>query len=190
VYPKVSRMVTWSENCKWYSSLPLDEIVSQSSEFCHHNPLWCFSISVCCWIHPHVYVCVCENALISTILIRTHFHIWECPSGELSYLMTLNVLLSYSHKMIIHSILGLQMTDMLFYMYFWQPCHDSGFSPWQSQFNDRMDSTCWICGEQSGAGVSLLREFHLLPANHHSTNPLYSSITTWGTCDRCDQPAC
>jgi hypothetical protein len=25
VYPKVSGLVTWSENCKWYSSLPLGE---------------------------------------------------------------------------------------------------------------------------------------------------------------------
>jgi hypothetical protein len=28
VYPKVSGMATWSENCKWYSSLPLGAIVS------------------------------------------------------------------------------------------------------------------------------------------------------------------
>jgi hypothetical protein len=28
VYPKVSGLVAWSENCKWYSSLPLDAVVS------------------------------------------------------------------------------------------------------------------------------------------------------------------
>jgi len=28
VYPKVPGLATWSENCKWYSSLPLDEVVS------------------------------------------------------------------------------------------------------------------------------------------------------------------
>jgi len=28
VYPKVSRLATWSENCKWYSSLPLGAVVS------------------------------------------------------------------------------------------------------------------------------------------------------------------
>jgi len=43
VYPKVSGLVAWSENCKWYSSLPLGAVyrsfVSQSSEFCRHNPL-------------------------------------------------------------------------------------------------------------------------------------------------------
>jgi hypothetical protein len=53
VYPKVSGLATWSENCKWYSSLPLDAIVSrysvsQSSEFCRHNALCYFSTSVYC----------------------------------------------------------------------------------------------------------------------------------------------
>jgi hypothetical protein len=28
VYPKVSGLAAWSENCKWYSSLPLDAAVS------------------------------------------------------------------------------------------------------------------------------------------------------------------
>jgi len=28
VQPKVSGQAAWSENCKWYSSLPLSEIVS------------------------------------------------------------------------------------------------------------------------------------------------------------------
>jgi hypothetical protein len=28
VYPKVSGLVAWSENCKWYSSLPLGAVVS------------------------------------------------------------------------------------------------------------------------------------------------------------------
>jgi hypothetical protein len=55
VYPKVSGLDAWSENCKWYNSLPLGcsciaVFVSHSSEFCHHNPLCCFSTSVyyCC----------------------------------------------------------------------------------------------------------------------------------------------
>jgi hypothetical protein len=51
VYPKVSGLAAWSENCKWYSCLPLGAelyryFVSQSSEFCRHNPLCCFSTSV------------------------------------------------------------------------------------------------------------------------------------------------
>jgi len=28
VYPKVSGLAAWSENCKWYSSLPLDAVLS------------------------------------------------------------------------------------------------------------------------------------------------------------------
>jgi hypothetical protein len=28
VYPKVSELTAWRENCKWYSSLPLDAVVS------------------------------------------------------------------------------------------------------------------------------------------------------------------
>jgi hypothetical protein len=28
VYPNVSGLVAWSENCKWYSSLPLSAVVS------------------------------------------------------------------------------------------------------------------------------------------------------------------
>jgi hypothetical protein len=52
VYPKVYGLAAWSENCKWYSSLPLRAVVSlfvsQSSEFCFHNPLCCFSTSVYC----------------------------------------------------------------------------------------------------------------------------------------------
>jgi len=41
VYP--TGLAAWSENCKWYSSLPLGAVVllfvSQSSEFCRHNLL-------------------------------------------------------------------------------------------------------------------------------------------------------
>jgi hypothetical protein len=32
VYPKVSGLATWSENCKWYSSLALGAVVSLSCE--------------------------------------------------------------------------------------------------------------------------------------------------------------
>jgi hypothetical protein len=28
LYPKVSRLASWSENCKWYSYLPLGAVVS------------------------------------------------------------------------------------------------------------------------------------------------------------------
>jgi hypothetical protein len=73
VYPKVSGLASWSENCKWYSYLLLGEVqlyryfVSQSSEFCRRNPLCCFSTSVyrCYfvidsvrkfWIHPRIVI--------------------------------------------------------------------------------------------------------------------------------------
>jgi hypothetical protein len=52
VYPKDSGLDVWSENCKWYISLPLGAVVSlfvsQSSEFCRHNPFCCFLTSVYC----------------------------------------------------------------------------------------------------------------------------------------------
>jgi len=44
VYPKVSGLVAWNEK-------PLGTVISlflsQSSKFCRHNPLCCFSSSVC-----------------------------------------------------------------------------------------------------------------------------------------------
>jgi hypothetical protein len=53
MYPKFSGLAAWSENCKWYSSLPLGAVyryfVSQSSEFCRHNPLCSFLTSVYCY---------------------------------------------------------------------------------------------------------------------------------------------
>jgi hypothetical protein len=54
VYPKVFGLAAWNENyngtilCHW---MPLYRyFVSQSSEFCRHNPLCCFSTCVyyCC----------------------------------------------------------------------------------------------------------------------------------------------
>jgi hypothetical protein len=32
VYPKLSGLVVWSENCKWYNSLPLGAVVLLFSE--------------------------------------------------------------------------------------------------------------------------------------------------------------
>jgi len=43
MYPKVSGLAAWSENCKRYNYLPLGAVVSLFCEFC-------FSTSVyCCW---------------------------------------------------------------------------------------------------------------------------------------------
>jgi len=35
VYPKVSGLAAWSDNCKWYSSLPLGALVSL-----FHESVW------------------------------------------------------------------------------------------------------------------------------------------------------
>jgi hypothetical protein len=52
VYPKVAGLAAWSEDCKWYSSLPLSAVVSH--EFCVHNHLCCFSTTVyCCYCLFH-----------------------------------------------------------------------------------------------------------------------------------------
>jgi hypothetical protein len=55
VYPKVSGLAAWSENCELYNFLPLGAVVSlfmrQSSEFCHRNPLYCFSTRVYCYCY-------------------------------------------------------------------------------------------------------------------------------------------
>jgi hypothetical protein len=66
VYPKVSRLAAWSENCKWYSSLPLGAVVSlfrKYGKYYRHNPLCCFSTIVyCCkhifryWLSPETFV--------------------------------------------------------------------------------------------------------------------------------------
>jgi hypothetical protein len=49
VYPKVPGLAAWSENCKWYSSLPLGAVVSlfcKTSEFWCHKHLCCSSTGV------------------------------------------------------------------------------------------------------------------------------------------------
>jgi len=52
MYPKVSGLAAWSKNYKWYSSCQQVHLyryfVSQSCEFCRHDPLCCFSTSVYC----------------------------------------------------------------------------------------------------------------------------------------------
>jgi hypothetical protein len=50
VYPKVSGLAAWSENCKWYSSVPLSAVVSQSSEFCRYNTLWWSVVDVVIYV--------------------------------------------------------------------------------------------------------------------------------------------
>jgi hypothetical protein len=85
VYPKVSGLAARSVNCKRNSSLPLGAVVSlfcnQSSEFCYHKPLCCFSTSACCCC------CCCCYFVIDSVrkvldtpshtfteLIKLHWH--------------------------------------------------------------------------------------------------------------------
>jgi len=49
--PNISGLAAWSKNYKCYSSLPLHAVISlfcESSKFCHHNPLCCFSAIIYC----------------------------------------------------------------------------------------------------------------------------------------------
>jgi len=53
VYTKVSGLAAWSENCNRALCLWVQlyrYFVSQSSEFCRHNPLCCFSTNACCYL--------------------------------------------------------------------------------------------------------------------------------------------
>jgi hypothetical protein len=58
VNTKVSRPAAWSKNCKWYESHATRcSCIAfwEFSEFCHHNPLCCFSTSVYCCKHIFCY---------------------------------------------------------------------------------------------------------------------------------------
>jgi hypothetical protein len=79
VYPKVSGLAAWSENCKWYSSLPLNAVyryfVSQSSEFCRHNPLCCFWTSVCfCSLFRYLFRYRLSHETFGYTLVYQHYY--------------------------------------------------------------------------------------------------------------------
>jgi hypothetical protein len=88
VYPKVSGLTSWSENWKWYSSVPIGAIVSlfvsQSCEFYRHNPLYCFLTSVhccccCCFVIYFVIDSVRKlldtlSCFIGSCLMRLRFY--------------------------------------------------------------------------------------------------------------------
>jgi hypothetical protein len=103
VYPKVSGLTTWSENRKWYSSLPLGAIVSLFCEsvfqFCCHNTLCCFSMSAIIiiiiiisstqsgnfWIHPRTYIHIYIHTYIHThTYIHKHIHtyVMKCTDSN------------------------------------------------------------------------------------------------------------
>jgi hypothetical protein len=52
VYLKVSGLATWSENCKWYSSLPLGAVVSL---FCVASQRVFIVVSVYCRLRPETF---------------------------------------------------------------------------------------------------------------------------------------
>jgi hypothetical protein len=84
VYPECTGLVSWSENWKWYISLPLVQlyryIVSQSSEFCCHDPLCCFSVSVLLlfislWLSPETFGFTLVHSYVHIyIYIHTYTH--------------------------------------------------------------------------------------------------------------------
>jgi hypothetical protein len=78
VYPKVSGLAAWRENCKCYRSLPLYRyFVSQYSEFCRHNPLCGFSTGVYCCKGIFRYR-LSPETFGHTLLIDSH-HGMACP---------------------------------------------------------------------------------------------------------------
>jgi hypothetical protein len=55
VYPKVSQLVAWSENCIWYRSLPLDAVVS----------LFCESVK---WVlPPYPFVLLLNECFVAVV---------------------------------------------------------------------------------------------------------------------------
>jgi len=97
VYPKVSGLAAWSENCKWYSSLLLGitscvTILSQPSEVCRHNTLCCFLTTVYCCKHIILYDSVRKllntpsytSLYITLYIIVSLFAELFCPCGTIS----------------------------------------------------------------------------------------------------------
>jgi hypothetical protein len=87
VYPEVSGLATWSENCKWYSGHEVKlyrYFMCQSSEFCRHNPLCCFSTSVCCCLFRYdsvrklldIYSYSCECRVVSICMSCFYWKSW------------------------------------------------------------------------------------------------------------------
>jgi hypothetical protein len=69
--------------------------VSQSSEFCRHNPLCCFSTSVCCCLFRYrlspetsgytlvlcIYMCLCLYFCVLSCGDRGHWYVEPCPQN-------------------------------------------------------------------------------------------------------------
>jgi bacterioferritin-associated ferredoxin len=92
VFPEVSGLAAWSENCKWYSSLPLDAMqlyryfVSQCSEFSRHNPLCYFSTSVVYFVIGSVRKLLVTLSCSSILYLVVHPQCCSsCPQVVLDY---------------------------------------------------------------------------------------------------------
>jgi hypothetical protein len=62
VYPKVSGLAAWSENCKWYSCLPLGAVLSL---FC--ESLVSFATITVCVASQRVFVAAVVNFVIDSV---------------------------------------------------------------------------------------------------------------------------
>jgi len=99
MYTKVSGLATWSENCKWYSSLPLGAVVLLFCEFCHHNSLCYFSMTVYCYclFHYRPSLETFEYTLILCNMGYEHpYALTECYA-MLAYLGSGGISIGYEH---------------------------------------------------------------------------------------------
>jgi hypothetical protein len=96
VYPKVSGLAAWSENCKCTVLCHYVQLyryfVSQPSEFCHHN-LCCFSTSVYCCKCTFRYRLSPENfGTLSYISTDTYYE------RSVSVFLAINAVYMYSSR--------------------------------------------------------------------------------------------
>jgi hypothetical protein len=80
VYPKVSGLATWSEN--WKSLCHYVQLyryfVSQSNEFCRHNPLYCFSTMFIIIIVVYFVMYSVRKLLDTPSYLSILGYIWTC----------------------------------------------------------------------------------------------------------------
>jgi hypothetical protein len=93
---KVFGLAAWSENADGTALCHYVQLyryfVSQSSEFCRHNPLCCFSTSVYCRkrifhyrISPETFGYTCPEQVITGGEAQTFCHVWRCFSTDDSW---------------------------------------------------------------------------------------------------------
>jgi hypothetical protein len=66
VYPKVSGLAAWSENCKWYSSLPLGAVVSL---FCERVSLVSFAAITLCVPSQRVFTAIVVVVVVVVVVV-------------------------------------------------------------------------------------------------------------------------